>query len=149
MFLTDNIKMDEILTKIFYIAFQVLKVLLIKICKIRYLHQIFYFLLFFLAFTSADMIFYRFLEFHSILSESKDFRHKFSFFNGFTQTPTPTPHPLNSQNLLSVTKVFCRCSITYHGFSRLLRYDDTRKNQISRAELILQFNINPRVVAFI
>ena len=149
MFLTDNIKMDEILTKIFYIAFQVLKVLLIKICKIRYLHQIFYFLLFFLAFTSADMIFYRFLEFHSILSESKDFRHKFSFFNGFTQTPPPTPPPHKSPNLLSVTKVFCRCSITYHGFSRLLRYDDTRKNQISRAELILQFNINPRVVVFI
>ena len=37
----------------------------------------------------------------------KDFRHEFSFFNGFTQKP----HPHNGQNLLSVTKVFCRCSL--------------------------------------
>ena len=34
MFLTENIKMDRILIKIVYIAFQVLKVLLRKICKI-------------------------------------------------------------------------------------------------------------------
>ena len=38
----------------------------------------------------------------------KYFRHKFSFFNGFTQPPF---HPLNSQNPLCVTKIFCRCSL--------------------------------------
>ena len=32
LFLTDNVKMDRILTRIFYIVFQVLKVILIKIC---------------------------------------------------------------------------------------------------------------------
>ena len=33
---------------------------------------------------------------------------KFSFLNGFTQTPTPSP--LSGQNPLSVTKVFCWCN---------------------------------------
>ena len=41
LFLMDNIKMDRILTKIFYIVFQVLKVLLIKICKIQSLDLLF------------------------------------------------------------------------------------------------------------
>ena len=57
-------------------------------------------------------LFYNFLELHSTLSE-KDFCCKFSFFNEFTQTP----HPINSQNLLSVTKVFCqfflKCFLKY------------------------------------
>ena len=43
---------------------------------------------------------YNFSELHSTSSE-KDFCHKFYFFNEFTQIT----HPLNSQNLLSVTKV--------------------------------------------
>ena len=34
IFLTDNSKMDRILTKTIYILFQVLKVLLIKICRL-------------------------------------------------------------------------------------------------------------------
>ena len=34
--------------------------------------------------------------------KKKDFSRKFSFFNGFTQTP----HPRTNQNLLSMTKVF-------------------------------------------
>ena len=38
----------------------------------------------------------------------KFFLHEFSFFNWFTQTP----HLLNSQNPLSVTKVFCRCTLS-------------------------------------
>ena len=88
LFLTDNIKMDRILTKMFYIAFQVLKVLLIKI----YSHLIFYFLLFLFNFTSADIFFHKFLKLYSTLYIwKKDFHHKFSFFNGFTQPPhTPT-----------------------------------------------------------
>ena len=43
---------------------------------------------------------YNFSELQSTSSE-KDFCHKFYFFNEFTQIT----HPLNSQNLLSVTKV--------------------------------------------
>ena len=35
LFLMDNIKLDRIITKSFYIVFQVLKILLIKICKIQ------------------------------------------------------------------------------------------------------------------
>ena len=38
------------------------------------------------------------------------------FFNGFTQNP----HPLNDQNPLSVTKVFCRCSLTTSKVAVLL-----------------------------
>ena len=48
---------------------------------------------------------YNFLELHPTLSE-KDFCSKFYFFNRFTQTS----HLLNSQNLLSVTKVFRKFS---------------------------------------
>ena len=87
----------------------------------------FYFLLFLLTFTSsADIIFHKFLELHSALSEKKIFVTNFPFLTDSLK-PQP-PHPLNSQNPLSLTKVFCQCSLTYHGFSRLLCYDDARKN---------------------
>ena len=63
---------------------------------------------------SVYIIFHNFLEIHSTLSEN-DFRPKFFFFNGFTQLHTPDP--LNSQNLLGVTKVFfqssLRCPLKY------------------------------------
>ena len=39
-----------------------------------------------------------------------NFQHQFSIFNKLTH-PVPC-HPLNCQNLLSVTKVFCWCSLT-------------------------------------
>ena len=53
-----------------------------------------------LAFTSADIIFHKFSEIHSALSEKKKkIRLKFSFFKVFPQTrppphPSPTPTPL-------------------------------------------------------
>ena len=40
------------------------------------------------VFISADIIFYKFLELHSILSE-ENFLNKFSFFNEFTERPHP------------------------------------------------------------
>ena len=55
---------------------------------------------FILTFTLADIIFNWFLKLYSTLSK-KVFSSQFFFFNRFTQ-----PHP-PSQNLLSVTKVFC------------------------------------------
>ena len=64
----DNIKMDRTLTRTFYIVFQVLKVLLIKICKIQPLDLLLNKALL-LAFTSADIIFHKFLELYSTLSE--------------------------------------------------------------------------------
>ena len=51
----------------------------------------FYLLLFLLAITSADIIFHKFLVPHSTLSEKKVFRHEFSVFNRFTQSPTLPP----------------------------------------------------------
>ena len=79
-----------------YIIFQVLKLLLIKKCKIELVNQFLYFLLFYItsAFIFADIIFYNFLEPYLSFSE-KDFYYKFSFFNRFTQTPKP----FHSQNL--------------------------------------------------
>ena len=47
----------------------------------------------------------------------KDFCRKFSF-NGFTQIYIP----LNAQNPLSMTKVFCQCSLTDSARLRVLRF---------------------------
>ena len=115
--------MDRILTKNIYIVFQFLKILLIKICKIQSLE--FYFLLLLLAFTLAHIIFHKFSEFYSTLFEKKIFVTNFPFLiDSVNSLSDPHPHPLSSQNPLSVTRFFCQWSITYHSFSRLLCYDD-------------------------
>ena len=57
--------------------------------------------LFCISFYIQISSFYDILELHSTLSE-KYFCHKFFFFNEFSQTS----HPLNSQNLWSVRKLF-------------------------------------------
>ena len=81
-------------------VFQVLNVLLIKIRNTQLLDLLF------------PVVFINRYHFSQIFRTSlniilkKDFRHKFSFFNGFTQTS----HPLNDQNPL-ITKVFCQCSL--------------------------------------
>ena len=62
-----------------------------------------------LTFRSAGIVFHNYLELHSTISKKKNFHHKFSFLNGYTQTP----HPLNGQNQLSVTNVFCRSSLSH------------------------------------
>ena len=77
---------------------------------LRYSHQIFYYL-FLLAFTSAYIIFHKFLELHSTLSEKKK-KKIVTNFPFLTDSLNPLPHPLNSQNPLSMAKVFCRCSRT-------------------------------------
>ena len=41
-----------------------------------------------------------------------DFQHEFSIFNKLTQPPSFLPHPLNCQNVLSMTKAFCWCFLT-------------------------------------
>ena len=48
-----------------------------------------------------------FLSFYHNFLEllKKDFCHKCSYFNGLAQTPDP----LNSQNPLSITEVYCLC----------------------------------------
>ena len=114
LFLTDNINMNRIPTKIkwknacpFYIIFQVLKVLLIKCCKNS--HQIFYFLLFLLAFTSADIIFHKVLELHPTLSEKKIFVTNFPFL----MDSLKPPQPLIDEKPLSSTKVFLPGSLIH------------------------------------
>ena len=84
--------MDRILTKIFYIVFQILKALLIKLFKIQSLDLLFL-MSFLLAITSADIIFHKFLELHSTLSEKKNFITNFPFLTD-TLKPPPTPEPL-------------------------------------------------------
>ena len=76
-------------------------------------HYIFDFLMFFLAFTSADIIFHNILELHSTLTDKKIFVTNFPFLtDSLNPAPAPpTPNPLNGQNPLNVTKVFCRCSL--------------------------------------
>ena len=72
-------------TLLFYIVFQVLNVL-IKVCKLQPPNLVFLFVL--LAFTSTGIIFLKFLELHSKISE-KDISVFLSqnFFNGFVQPP--------------------------------------------------------------
>ena len=83
------------LTKLFYIVFEVLKVLLIKICKIQSLDLLFLVMLFLLAITSLDIIFHKFLELPSTLSEKKNFVTNFSFLTDLLKPPpTPCPTPI-------------------------------------------------------
>ena len=105
--------------------FQILKVLLMKIFKIQSVD-----LLFLIAFISFYISRYHFSQVFrtSFNIIWKDFHHKFPFSMNSLKHP---PHLLNSQIPQSVTKVFCQFSLTYHSFSRLLCYDDARKNQNS------------------
>ena len=91
-------------TLLFYIVFQVLKVLLIKICKMS--HQIIYFLLFYTSFYINRH------HFSQIFRTSLNIICKNIFVRNFpflTDSLKP-PHPVNGQNPLSMTKVFCRFS---------------------------------------
>ena len=97
--LKDNIEMDRIATKIKWKYMSLLHcILMIKICMIS--HQIFYFLLFILI--SFYISRYHFSQIFktSFNIWQKNFCHKFYFFNGFTQTPTPAPP--------SIPPLFCK-----------------------------------------
>ena len=59
------------------LVFQVPKMQLIKICKIEPPDLLF--LVAFISFTSADIIFHKFLEIHSVLSVKKIFVTNFLF----------------------------------------------------------------------
>ena len=111
--------MDSIPTKIswkkhvlFYIVFQVLKVLIINICKIQ-LPDLLFPVVFINFYISRDDFSQIFRTPFSIIWK-KDFRHQFFFFNGFPQPSPPHPCLLNGQNPLSVAEVFCRCSLTQY-----------------------------------
>ena len=72
----------------------------------------------FLVFTSHQLLHQQisfFTTFQNLIQHflKKDFHREFSFFNGFN---SPSAHPLNSQNPLSVKKVFCRCSLNLENF---------------------------------
>ena len=80
--------------------FQALKVLLINICKMS--HQISYFLLFYTSLYISRH------NFSQIFRTSRNiFVTNFLFWQIHSN-----PHPLNGQNLLTVTKVFCQCSLS-------------------------------------
>ena len=122
LLLVDNIKMHGIPSKdkwkmqtLFALHFKFWKYFLWKF--VRYIHQIFYFLLFYISFYILRYHQISFCtKFLTLIQYflKKDFRHKFFFFNGFTNPPITDPlNPLiNSQNPLNMTKVFCRCFLT-------------------------------------
>ena len=94
--------MDSIPTKIswkkyvlFYIVFQVLKVLIINICKIQ-LPDLLFPVVFINFYISRDDFSQIFRTPFSIIWK-KDFRHKFFFFNGFPQPSPPTPASLTAK----------------------------------------------------
>ena len=81
--------MDRILTKLFYIVFPVLKVLLIKICKIQSLDLSF--LIVFISFYISRYHFPQFSELHSTFSEKKIFVTNFPFLTDSLKPPPPPP----------------------------------------------------------
>ena len=96
-----------------WMEFQVLKVILVKTWKIQPPD-----LLFLVVFIRRSFYISRY-HFSKIFRTSFniiwkiDFQHEFSIFNKLTQCPfSAPPHPLNSQNVLSMTKAFCWCSLT-------------------------------------
>ena len=102
LFLTDNIKIDRIPTKLkwktcpFYIVFQVLKVLLIKLCKIQPPNLLFLvvFISFYISryhFPEIRYHFLQILELHSTLSEKKISITNFLFKQILHSNPAPTP----------------------------------------------------------
>ena len=93
----------------FYIVFEVSKVLLIKICKIQ-LADLFISCCFYYVLPQQISFFHKFLELHSILSEKKIFVTNFPFLTDSLKPPHPVN--INGQNLLSVRKVFCWCSLS-------------------------------------
>ena len=121
---------SSLMTRLFHIVFQVLKVCLIKIFKIEPPD-----LLFPVAFISFYIIRYHFSQIFrtsfNIISK-KDFRHKFSFL---TDSLKP-PHPFNGQNPLSVTKVFWRCSI-----KKTQRNFNLKNTMSKRMKQITQINL--------
>ena len=104
---------------LFYTVFQVLEVLLIKICKIQALGLLFLFFNVFMSFYIGRYHFSQILKTSFSIICRKDSCHKFFFFNRFIKTP----HPLNGQNLLQHGKSFLlmlpKFVIYYHMISAL------------------------------
>ena len=116
---TDNIKMDSIPNKMklkhalfVLFTFQVLKALLIKICKIEPPD-----LLIIVVFISFYISRYHFSQiFRTSFNIWKNiFVTNFSFLMNSLTPPSPPPlsHPLNGQNPLSMTKVVHQSSLNW------------------------------------
>ena len=74
----------------FYFVFQVLKVRVIKICKMQPLgvrDLLFLVYIDVLDFISANIIFHKYLELHSTLSEKKIFVTNFAFLTDLLKSP--------------------------------------------------------------
>ena len=106
--------------------FQVLKVLIIRICKIKPLY-----LLFLDAFISFYISRYHFSQIFRTsfnINSKKDFRHKFSFLTDSLNRPLSLPTPLK------VTKVFCWCSLA--------------NSTLKVKQLLWRTNIGQRVISY-
>ena len=106
----------------FHIVFQVFSIHLIKI--LRQSNQISYFLLFFIFYISRNIIFSQIFRTSFNIICKKDFCHEFSFLTDSLKTP----HPLNAQNLLSVTKFCCRCSPKIYNKQKILYVKTAKVN---------------------
>ena len=99
LFLMDNIKMMEIITTKIKWKMHALFTLYFKFWRIQ--PPDFLFFVVFISFYISRSHFSQIFRTSFNITWKRDFCHKFSFFNRFTQTA-----PLNGQNPLSVTKVF-------------------------------------------
>ena len=111
LFSMDYIKMDRIETKIkwkihafFTWYFKFWKVFLLTVYKIQPPDLLF---LVFISFNIRRYNFFcKFLELHSTMSDKKIFVTNVPFLTDSLKPLPLHPHPLNSQNLVSITKLF-------------------------------------------
>ena len=94
----------------FYIVFQVLKVCLLKTCKIEPPNVLF--VVVFISFYISRYNYWQLFRTSFNIICKKDFCHEFIF-----KQIHSTPRPLNGQNPLSVTKAFRWCALTSSNFA--------------------------------
>lgn len=115
---------------LFYIVFQVLKVLLLKSSFVS--------CCFTSPFTPACTIFLPLFSTSFNIIWKKNFRHKFFFLKGFTETT----HPFNGQNLLNFLRIF-PSNFVKHNCQILFLARIIRKKKI---ELLNSLNIWSKIL---
>ena len=121
-----------------YFVFQVLKVLLIKICKMQPLggrDLLFLVYIDVLDFTSANIIFHKYLELHSTLSEKKTFVTNFAFLTDLLK-PLATPLTVRENTTSRYTEISVKTKTprSWHWFYTCRDIGNIQKSNIKKSK---------------